>query len=168
MRLAYADPPYLGCCDRYTHHHQVPYGCWDDPDTHQALVDRLCDEFEDGWAMSASAPSLRTIWPMCPEDSRVAVWTKTFAVFKPNVNPGYCWEPVIWWRGRKGGRDVATVRDWFTGPITLRKGLIGAKPEFFCRAVLNLLGYVEGDELVDLFPGTGVLGRVAAQGVFRV
>lgn len=32
------------------------------------------------------------------------------------------------------------------------------------RWILTLLGYVDGDRLVDLFPGTGVLGKVAAQG----
>ena len=34
-------------------------------------------------------------------------------------------------------------------------GFIGAKPQAFNRWVSDLLGYVDGDELVDLFPGTG-------------
>jgi len=50
-------------------------------------------------------------------------------------------------------------------PITLKRGLTGAKPEAFCRWVLDLLGYADGDEIIDLFPGTAVLGQVVAQGV---
>jgi hypothetical protein len=55
------------------------------------------------------------------------------------------------------------MRDFLSEPITLRKGLIGAKPERFCRWIADLLGYIEGDELVDIFPGTGIMGRVLAQ-----
>ena len=50
-------------------------------------------------------------------------------------------------------------------PITLKRGLTGAKPEAFCRWVLDLLGYANGDEIDDLFPGTSVMSRIAAQGV---
>lgn len=46
-------------------------------------------------------------------------------------------------------------------PITLKKGLTGAKPEKFCDWVLDLLNAQVGDEIVDLFPGTGVMGTVA-------
>lgn len=49
-------------------------------------------------------------------------------------------------------------------PITLRRGLTGAKPERFCRWVLDLLG-VDGDTVEDLFPGTGVMSRVLDQAV---
>src|SRR4051794_4141650 len=99
MRFAYADPPYLGCGSLYDKHH-VRARDWDDPETHRALVARLMDEYPDGWAMSLSSPSMRTILPMCPSDSRVAAWVKPFAIFKPNVNPGYAWEPVIFRGGR--------------------------------------------------------------------
>ena len=33
------------------------------------------------------------------------------------------------------------------------------------RWVADLLGYIEGDEMVDLFPGSGVMGGVIDQGV---
>jgi hypothetical protein len=52
------------------------------------------------------------------------------------------------------------VRDWVSAEITLRKGLTGAKPEAFCWWLCDLLGLRDGDELVDLYPGTGVMGRV--------
>lgn len=44
-------------------------------------------------------------------------------------------------------------------------GFFGAKPEKFCSWICDLLGYRHGvDELVDLFPGSGVMGRVLNQG----
>jgi hypothetical protein len=62
VNFAYADPPYLGCCSLYQHFH--PDGrCWDDAETHRLLIERLRAEFPDGWAMSASAPSLRVLLP---------------------------------------------------------------------------------------------------------
>ena len=159
MRFAFADPPYLGCGALYDAHHEKARD-WDRPEAHRDLIDKLCREYPDGWLMCASSPSLKTILPMCPDDARVGAWVKPFAVFKPNVNPAYAWEPVIWRGGRKGDRTRATVRDWFAKEITLRRGLTGAKPEAFCRWVLDLLGYCDGDEIDDLFPGTGVMGRV--------
>ncbi len=126
---------------------------------HAALVEQLVGDYPDGWAMSLSSPSLRTILPMCPEDVRVMAWVKPFAVFKPNVNPAYAWEPVIVRGGRKRGRDVPTVRDWVSANITLRKGLVGAKPPAFCDWLFGVLGAKPGDELDDLFPGTGVVSE---------
>ena len=58
MRFAYADPPYLGCCKLYDHHH--PDGlCWDDPETHRLLIKRLMTEFPDGWALSLNSAGCR-------------------------------------------------------------------------------------------------------------
>ncbi len=160
MRFAFADPPYLGCGALYDEHH-AEARLWDDPKTHRALVERLVAEFADGWLLCLSSPSLRVILPMCPEDCRVAAWVKPFAVFKPNVNPAYAWEPVIFRGGRRGDRTRDTVRDWIAKEITLKRGLTGAKPEAFCEWALELLGFdAEQDEIADLFPGTGVLGHV--------
>lgn len=58
MTFAYADPPYLGCCSLYGHEHCDDGRCWDDPETHWLLMERLREDFPDGWAMSASAASL--------------------------------------------------------------------------------------------------------------
>jgi len=161
VKFAYADPPYLGCCGLYQHHHGDDGGCWDKERTHYLLIRRLADEFPDGWALSASSPSLHTLLKFCPNDVRVAAWVKPFAVFKPNVNPAYAWEPVIFRGGRQNrSRDELTVRDWVSAEITLKKGLTGAKPEAFVWWLLGLLGFDADDELVDLFPGTGVVGDV--------
>jgi hypothetical protein len=162
MRFAYADPPYLGCGAALYGKHHAEAAVYDTEAGHRALIERLCDEFSDGWAMSLSSPSLRTILPMCPADVRVAAWVKPFVAFKANVNPAYAWEPVIFRGGRKRSRAEPTVRDWVSEVITLRRGLTGAKPEAFCRWILMLLGARPGDEVEDLFPGTGVMGRVVA------
>jgi hypothetical protein len=187
VRFAYADPPYLGCCRLYDHDHREPFGCWDRPEAHRLLIEQLTEDYPDGWALSGSSSSLRAIESMCPEDVRVAPWCKSFGAFKKGVRPAYMWEPVYFRGGRnpsaghphppppKNGRQT-TPKDFhwtdvpleaITGgllaPITLRKGVTGAKPREFCQWVLDLLGYVEGDEIDDLFPGSGVMGDVVAQ-----
>lgn len=151
MRFAYADPPYLGQARKH-------YG----PDArevnHRMLIAHL-GEF-DGWALSCSTPSLGTILPMCPDGARVGAWVKPFASYKPGVNPGYCWEPVIFRPlPRKRDRAEATVRDFVSANITLHRGVHGAKPDAFCWWLFSLVGLTVGDEFVDLFPGSGAVGR---------
>jgi hypothetical protein len=166
IRVAYADPPYLGCCALYKHHHTD--GCWNYPETHKRLIDQLSKDFPDGWALSASSTSLQRLLPLCPEDVRIAAWCKSFCAFKKGVRPCYAWEPVIYRGGRnkkhpppvKGGKQT-TPKDFFIASITLKKGLTGAKPESVCRWILDLLNVQAGDTVVDLFPGTGSMGRVA-------
>ena len=104
MKFAYADPPYPGCAHLYPEKREVD---------HDALIRRLFYDYPDGWALSTNTPSLRELLNLCPPEVRVAAWVKPFAVFKPNVNPAYAWEPVIWMGGRKKrGREDPTVRDW--------------------------------------------------------
>ncbi len=150
MRIAYCDPPYPGCAHRYPEKTEVDHG---------ELIVRLCDEFPDGWALSSHTPALRWLLPLCPDDVRVMAWVKPFAVYKPNVNPAYAWEPVIVRGGRKRGREIETVRDWVSSPITLQRGIVGAKPETFCFWLFSVLNLHTGDELVDIFPGSGAVGR---------
>jgi hypothetical protein len=173
VRFAYADPPYLGKCGKfYGHRHDPPWGCWDDLATHRHLVDHLTGEFPDGWALSLSMPSLRDIWPMTPPDTRVAPWVKTFCIYKKGVRPAYAWEPVIYRGGRNGnpplpekGGEQVTPKDWVSAPVTLQRGLTGAKPGPVCRAVLDWLGYDDDlDTIEDLFPGTGIMAQVTRQG----
>jgi hypothetical protein len=156
MKFAYADPPYFGCGGLYSKHHPEAL-LWNEVETHRALINRLNDEFPDGWAMSCSSPSLRILLPMCPFDVRVGAWVKPFAVFKPNVPVAYAWEPVIFRGGRRRSRKEPTVRDWVSCSITLRRGLTGVKPREVCRWIFDLLGAAPGDTLDDLFPGTGAV-----------
>ena len=157
MRFAYADPPYLGQGRKhYGAHHPDADDC-DNPDWHRDLIVRLSDDYPDGWALSCSTPSLVTLLPMCPRDIRIASWVKPFAVFKPNVNPAYAWEPVLFRGGRKRTRKDPTARDWHSENITMKKGLPGAKPPGFSLWILQLLNVRADmeDTIDDLFPGTG-------------
>lgn len=169
MRFAYADPPYLGCGKLYAQHHPEAL-VWDDPETHRHLIDRLVSEYPDGWALSLSSTTLRTLLPMCPPSVRVAAWVKPFAAFKRNVRNAYTWEPVIVSGGRTSSKDGAPVtRDHLSEPITLQRGLTGAKPQRFNRWVLDMLGYIDGvDTVDDLFPGTGGMGRAVAEPVLNL
>jgi hypothetical protein len=168
MRFAFADPPYLGCCKLYDHHHGNDGRCWDDVHTHRLLFERLNANY-DGWAYCATSQSLRHVLPLTPDGTRTAAWVKPFAAYKRNVRIAYTWEPVLFRPGRDRSADGAPVgRDHLAEGITMKRGLTGAKPERFCRWVLDLMGYVDGDELVDLYPGTGVMGRVLAQGRMAV
>lgn len=157
MRFAYADPPYLGLAEKFYGDRHEAAADYDRPESHQALIDRLSGEFPDGWAMSLHSPSLRAILPMCPADVRVMAWVKPFASFKPGVGVAYAWEPVIVRGGRRRSREQGTVRDWIAANITLRRGFPGAKPAEFCAWVFDVLNGQPGDELVDLFPGSGAV-----------
>lgn len=151
MRFAYADPPYVGHTARKRYAH--------DPRNAEVNHVELIAELElggyDGWALSLSSPSLQEILPLCPTDVRVMAWVKPFCSFKPNVNPAYAWEPIIVRGGRKRARFETTVRDWVSANILLKKGLCGAKPEAFSLWLFEVFGAVVGDELVDLYPGSG-------------
>lgn len=152
MRFCYADPPYLGCALRL-------YGdaTYDSLAAHARLIDRLSDEWPDGWAYSLHEPSLKRILPLCPDDVRVMPWVKPFASFKPGVNPAYAWEPVIFRGGRRRTREQPTVRDWVSCNITLKRNFAGAKPQGFVWWMLDVLNLEPGDEFVDLFPGSGAV-----------
>lgn len=162
MRFAYADPPYIGQAKRH-------YGCAEVD--HTELIAKLVQEYPDGWALSLSSPTLREILDLCPSDVRVAAWCKSFCAFKRGVRPAYAWEPVIYRGGRnpsnghkheppeKNGKQT-TPKDFIVEPITLQKGLVGAKPKRVCNWILDLLNFQADDDLTDLFPGTGIMGEV--------
>ena len=157
MKFAYADPPYLGLSAKFYGHLHPDAADYDKPETHQALIDRMCDEFSDGWAMSLHSPSLRQILPMCPKEARIMAWVKPFASFKPGVGVAYAWEPIIVMGGRRRTKDMHTVRDWCAVNITLKKGFTGAKPAGVVHWLLDVLGATREDEIVDLFPGSGAV-----------
>ena len=150
MKFAYADPPYIGQAKKHYNSPEVD---------HPVLIARLVNEFPDGWALSCSSTSLQYLLTLCPPNVRISAWVKPFASFKPGVNPAYAWEPVIWQGGRKRPRSYPTVRDWVSANITLKRGLSGVKPDAFNHWLLDLLGVEPGDELHDLYPGSGGLTR---------
>lgn len=155
MKLGYADPPYPGCAHLYKDH----------PDfagevDHAALIERLQSEF-DGWLLhtSATPEALALIAPLVAgTGARWMSWVKPFAAFKRNVPVAYAWEPVIVKPARKPVVSKRLVmRDWVDCPITMKRGLTGAKPEKVCHWAFEMLAAWPTDELVDLFPGTGAV-----------
>jgi hypothetical protein len=156
MKFAYADPPYLGQGRHYEAYHPEAK-LWNDPDQHRKLISRLIIDYPDGWALSASSPSLKTILPMCPSKVRICAWVKPFAVAKPFVEITYAWEPVIIFGGRKREHGSGFIRDWLSENACMSSDIIGQKPRRFCRWVFELLGALPGDTLDDIFPGSGVV-----------
>lgn len=163
-RLAYADPPYPGCAHLYADH----------PDyagevDHAALIEQLAAY--DGWVLHTSVPGLALVLPMLPPQARIMSWVKPFAAFKRNVPVAYAWEPVIVKAIRKPVVSKRLVlRDWIDAPITMRRGLTGAKPERVCHWAFEVAGARPDDEIDDLFPGTGAVMRAwkTWQGMFTL
>ena len=159
MRLAYADPPYVGQSRKHYAGHEDYAGEVD----HRALLERLAGEY-DGWALSCSSSSLQQLLPLAPEGVRVLAWCKPFAVYKRGVGLAYAWEPVLLWPARRrdgpevvGGTPV--VQDWLSCPITMRRGLVGVKPAAVLHWLFECLGAERSDTLDDLYPGSGAAGR---------
>ncbi len=160
MRFAYADPPYFGYGKPYSDTEAAASREYDEIEAWERLAVTLSGY--DGWAMSMTSGNLHDLLPLFPE-ARISAWVKPFAAFKRNVRIAYTWEPVLFHPGRDSSKLGAQVgRDHLSEPITMRKGLTGAKPERFCSWVLDLMGWVPGDELDDLFPGTEIMSRVVA------
>ena len=159
MKLGYADPPYFGCGKLYAEHHPDALD-WDDPGTHGQMVTRLQDEF-DGWVIHTSAtPEAIALYGWLTEKTgaRWCSWVKQFAAFKRNVPVAYAWEPVLIKPARKPVVSKRMVmRDWIMCPITMKKGLTGAKPEAVCHWAFELAAARPDDELSDLYPGTGAV-----------
>jgi len=152
VRFAYADPPYPGQAKRLYGNHPDYAGEVD----HAELIARLERDYPDGWALSTNAVSTQYVLGLCPTDVRVAVWNVT-----SQPPPGgarswwWCWEPVI----VRGGR-IRPVRSVLTcGVDGSNSRFVGAKPAAFTRWMLELLGAELGDQIDDLYPGSGAVGR---------
>jgi hypothetical protein len=152
VRIAYADPPNPGCAGLYKDHADFA-GEVD----HAALIRRLEADY-DGWILHTSSVAIPIIAPLIPTGARWMAWVKGFAAFKRNVSVAYAWEPVIVKAARKPVVSKRLVmRDWIECPITLRRGLTGAKPEAVCHWAFEMVGARPDDDLDDLFPGTGAV-----------
>ncbi|GEC15829.1 hypothetical protein [Nitrobacter winogradskyi] len=155
MKIAYADPPYIGCAHLYRDH----------PDyagevDHVRLIERLERDY-DGWILHAAATprSIATLAPLVEQTgARWMAWVKGFAAFKRNIPVAWAWEPVIVKAARKPVVSKRLVmRDWILESITLRRGLTGAKPEAVCHWAFEVVAARPDDMLDDLFPGSGAV-----------
>jgi len=181
MKLAIADPPYLGRgamlygenAKSFPHgglqakagRHQSGDGHalaaeWDDPERHRSMVDALTAGY-DGFAIAMNPDNLATYLQWLPT-ARVASWVK------PNPFPAghvvRSWEPVLLvLPDRTRDRDKQ-ARDSLVAPSG-NPGLIGAKPRAWTRWVLDMLGYQqEIDTVDDLFGGSGAVTAEINQG----
>lgn len=157
MRVAYADPPYPGQSAKHYRDHPDYAGEVD----HRELLVRLHVE-HDGWLLHTSSTALSDVLQIAAEEDvdgfRVMAWVKPFAAFKRNVPVAYAWEPVLVKPCRKPSVSKRMVlRDWIAQPITMKRGLSGAKPEAVCRWAFEVLGMEPSDTLVDLYPGSGAV-----------
>ncbi len=154
LSIGYADPPYPGMSGFYKDH----------PDyagevDHAQLLRDLAGY--DGWCLHTASTTLAEVirgyeGPL--DDVRIMAWVKPFASFKKHVAVAYAWEPVLVKAARPRPFDgYTTIRDWKAEPITLKRGLTGAKPEAVCRWLFEVMGCEPTDELHDLYPGTGAV-----------
>lgn len=183
MRLAIADPPYLGRAalwyggkgrskqgttgraagrgDLAPEFHPSAAE-WDDQARHLGLLAQL-DAGYAGWAMAASAKTLPLFASGIPVRARIAIWRVTNAI-PDGARVATVWEPVII-RVPEGRRAYGTghaVPDVLSAPHPM-KGFVGTKPDAWTHWVLDMLGYQPNkDEVVDLFPGSGSVSRAAA------
>jgi hypothetical protein len=156
-RIAYADPPYPGQSAKHYSEHPD----FDGEVDHEHLLERLDGEF-DAWALSTSSTALREVLALCPPGVRVLAWVKPFCAFKRNVSVAYAWEPIIVTPARRATPNRVegiVMRDWLAEPITMKRGLTGAKPDRVCWWLFEVLGMEPTDEFHDLFPGSGAVTR---------
>lgn len=155
MRLAYADPPYPGKAKRYAGR----------PDfagevDHAELIERL--QTFDGWALSTGSFALRDVIALCPKNVKIGAWVKPWVRPVGRGHVSESWEPVLYQCARYGG-ERSLMLDWtMAAPrslATTNETLLGSKPQVFSLWLFDLLGAEPGDELVDLFPGTGAVGE---------
>ena len=165
-RFAYADPPYLGCAQRYYGDKHPEAARFDTLEAHAELVRDLERDYPDGWALSCHVPSLARILSVCPEGVRVAAWVKPFSGVRPRVRARFGWEPVIY-RTSLAWDDGPQFTDWLMADGNRsRKGVElfpGKKPVEFAVWLCRVLGARPGDEVVDLFPGSGTCSGVFAR-----
>lgn len=163
-RFAYADPPYPGKSGLYRGHRDFA-GEVD----HRELLERLVDEYPHGWALSTSAEALQRVLALCPPGVRVAAWVRGERPTS-SYRPLSSWEPVIVAGGRPvlraatgEERRIDSLVCGVAPRLTDPERVIGAKPAEFCYWVFDLLGAQPGDELDDLYPGSGGVARAWAE-----
>jgi hypothetical protein len=175
MKLCIADPPYLGRAVRWYGAGGCGYGngegqadnhsdahLWDMPETHINLVKELQDNY-DGWAIAMTVHSLSTYMQAVETNSRngirVMSWVKPSAVPSGNRIRN-TWEPVLVQvpDSRKNYKSGKSMQDVLKAD-PLRRNFVGAKPEAWTHWVLDAMGYQDGDEVIDMFEGSGAVNN---------
>lgn len=158
MRFGIADPPYPGLSRKYYGDHEAFAGEVD----HRVLIDRLESEFPSGWALCTSKQALRSVWLMCPAETRLSIFYKGSRACESYYERN-AYEAVLIRRGRellrKPDEPLDDVLQWGGRQHSHPGALVGMKPAAFCEWVFRQLGALRGDELVDVFPGSGAISR---------
>lgn len=156
--FAYADPPYPGQAKRLYGKHPDYAGEVD----HRTLIARLTYEY-DGWALSTSMKALPSVLRHCPDNVYVLAWVKPIS---PPMGDHriYNWEPLIMRPLRQPGPGYVRMSITASPPqFTFRprpaSHVIGEKPAAFAEWLFEAAGLVPGDRFVDLYPGSGAVGR---------
>ena len=153
IRIAYADPPYPGMARRYYGTSEV---------NHAILIGTLLREYPDGWALSTAESTLQYVLALCPQGVRIAAWVKGARQGRARF-PRSSWEPLIVHGGR--ARQIGVAE--YSSDALLHGGrqhshpgaLIGMKSAAFSEWMFRQLGAQQGDQLDDIFPGSGIVGR---------
>jgi hypothetical protein len=159
LKMAYADPPYLGCAKILYGEYHRRAGDYDKLVTHIKLVKKLMREYPDGWALSLLTSTLPLLWPYFPKKIHIGAWVKRYGPFKKNVNPAYFWEPVVFYGGRPRGDKKKYIYDWVCAQVVTGPFFPGRKPDEFSFWVFEMLGMEAGDKFIDLFPGSKAVGK---------
>jgi hypothetical protein len=118
----------------------------------------------DGWALSTSAPAERAITSLARELGA----TFELAYWHRGARPGApTYEPVLFHRPQPSPNTTTPAHTTPTElygrtprrRTTLPTAVIGAKPTDFCLWLFHLLDAGPLDDLTDLFPGSGIVGR---------
>lgn len=150
IRVAYADPPYPGLAAKFDH----------------AALLRELSTF-DAWALSTSEDALITIGALAvsiePRTVHVASWNRGARGNTHAVRPVSAWEPVLYCGGRLSAPGQAPPPDALAYRAAARRSdpnrCTGTKPARFAFWLFELLGAQPGDVFVDVFPGSGGMGR---------
>jgi hypothetical protein len=157
MVFAYADPPYPGKASIYPEKTEVD---------HASLLERLTNNYPDGWALSTSSEALRDVLSLCPGRVRVCAWFKGPRHTKSR-RALVSWEPLIVSGGRPLRVDVAQdLTDGLVARGRFRRfpgAMVGMKPPAFAEWMFRQLGASSADRLDDLFPGSGAIRRAWAR-----
>jgi hypothetical protein len=173
MKLAIADPPYLGRAHRWygiggrakgkglgrADEHPEAY-LWDKPETHINLALQLLNKY-DGFAIACTSHSLSTYLSVISTHSengiRILSWIKP-ASLPSGSRITQSWEPVIIKvpNERKGRGKGKQMVDYLVCAAP-RKGFAGSKPFAWTNWVLDAMGYQNEDTVDDLFSGSGAI-----------
>lgn len=147
LRFAYADPPYPGTARSYPERTEVDHG---------ELIQRLERDY-DGWLLHSNSQSIAPLVNLVPRGTRILAWGKYHGLPVTSAGLIYTWEPIF----LKPVRQPSDyVRDslWFDMADQL-KWMRGQKPIPVVTWLFRAAGLQYDDELSDLFPGTGAVGR---------